>query len=536
LRHPKTSYVKTIKKGSHALYYVRAVPKDLQAAVGKTKWTIPLDSANRANALFKARAIALEHDALIERLRRPDPLETMSEPDRRRVDDVGGVEAFMARQRERWHGANLAANVAEMARNYPRGMTEAEAEELERELAALPESEAAKLKSKAAILETKLATRPRTESSQTEIDPAFAESEAAAFEATARVLDSAITADAPILNQLGVDLPSRLRTEAPEVEPRTFSDLCEKYLTTRNPRNKGAYRNVAKAFENQNGNLALKDITKAHVRTYRDWLPSTGNEESTSKGCFKKLKTMFIFGAEDDYLKENPAATLPWSWPHTQSVAEADDKARRTFTHEEADRYLKAAGKLPLNDRTRWFILLMMYSGARGEEIAQLAPEDVKQISGVWCLSIHDREWRTLKTDSSLRDVPIHKVILDHGFLEFATSRKGKQLLFSNRHATKETRCYPRNAEDVRAVLRTQALVKDNRAVPYSSRHTVKDCLRLVECPRYVEDRILGHTAPANKVADGYGEAQILVLKKWVDQIDPLDKRRTTTIFTDVED
>ena len=130
-----------------------------------------------------------------------------------------------------------------------------------------------------------------------------------------------------------------------------------------------------------------------------------------------------------------------------------------------------------------------MYSGARGEEICQLSPGDVKNIGGVWCLSIHDREWRKLKTSNSLRDIPVHKRILELGFLDFVASRKGKQLLFSDRLATKKTRCYPRHADEVRALLRNDAKVTDSRAVPYSSRHTVKDCLRLVEAPKYVEDR-----------------------------------------------
>ncbi|MGO9771269.1 MAG: phage integrase SAM-like domain-containing protein [Roseiarcus sp.] len=494
MRHPKDSYV-TAVKGSPNLYYVRAVPQDVRAAeeIGKSKWSIPLHTNSRAKAIPMARAIAVEHDALIEKLRRPDPLEVMSAVDRKRVEDSGGVEAFLARQRTRWQGANLALNIAEMTRDYP------------------PDSG----------------------------DPAFVESEAAAFETTARVLETAIVADGSVLSQFGVTTPKRLRTSACDMTgdaPLTFSELCEKYLSARSPRNKGAYRNVAVTFEKLNGKLLLADITKKHVRAYRDSLPAAGYIESSAKGCFKKLKTMFIYAVADDHLQQNPAATLMWSWPFTQSLAEADDRRRRTFSYEEARWYLKAAENLSLTNRTRWFILLMMYSGARGEEIGQLSPGDVNKIGDVWCISIHDRDWRTLKTAGSLRDVPIHKTVLDQGFLAFVDSRKGRQLIFSDRLATKETRCYPRNAEDLRKLLRKTAKITDSRVVPYSSRHTAKDCLRLVEAPKYVEDRILGHASAENKVADGYGEAQIMILKKWLDKIDPFDNRRTTTTFKDEDD
>jgi len=343
MRHPKNSYV-TAVKGSPNLYYVRAVPKDVRKDIGKTKWSIPLHTNSRAKAIPMARAIAVEHDALIEKLRRPDPLEVMSPLDRKRVEDSGGVEAFFARQRSRWQGANLALNIADMARGYP---SEGD-------------------------------------------DPAFVESETAAFEATAGVLDAAVVADGSVLSQFGVDLPTRLRAPMGDMigdAPRTFSELCEKYLSLRKPRNSGAYRNVVVAFEKLNGRVLLKDITKKHVRAYRDSLSTAGYIESSAKGCFKKLKTMFVFAVADDHLQQNPAATLPWEWPFSQSRAEANDRRRRTFACDEAGLYLKAAEKLPLTNRARWVILLMMYSGARGEEIAQLSPKDVKKIGDVWCES-----------------------------------------------------------------------------------------------------------------------------------------------------
>ena len=78
MRHPKTGYVKTVKKGYPGLYYVRAIPVDVRAAIGKTKWSIPLDTANHATAMAKARALAVEHDALIESHRRPDPMSSLA--------------------------------------------------------------------------------------------------------------------------------------------------------------------------------------------------------------------------------------------------------------------------------------------------------------------------------------------------------------------------------------------------------------------------------------------------------------------------
>lgn len=492
MRHTKDCYV-TKMKGSPDYYYVRAVPKDLQKAIGKTKWSIPLGTTNKGRALQKAYAIAAKHNALIDRLRRPDPLEEMSPAERKRVEDAGGVEAFMTRERARWQGANLAANVAEMTRKYP------------------PEGG----------------------------DPAFAESEALAFEATARALDAAVVADAPILSQFGVNLPPRLRGpggEATVGEPKTMQELCERYLSIRSPRYEGAYRLVVKQFDEVNGKLLLRNYESKHVREYRDWLPKTGNAENTSNGYFKKLRAMLTFAHENIFINEDIGKPIKWEWPYKQSIAEAEDNKRRTFSIEESGRYLKAAESLPLDNRTRWFILLMMYSGARGEELAQMSSDDIIKVGGIPCMDIHDKEWRTLKHEGCRRRVPLHNIVLEKGFLDFVAARKGKQLIFSDRLAVKKTKCYPRNAEGVREVLRKSALINDPRVVPYSSRHTFIDCLRAVEAPKFQEDMIVGHKSAANKVSYEYGSAQIRIMKKWVDRVDPMASGRNTTLYEEDED
>jgi integrase len=487
--------------GSPDLYYVRAVPKDVRGLIQdvKSKWTIPLGTNSKAKALPLARALAVEHDALIARARRPDPLAALSPDERKEIEERGGIDAY-----KQW--------LESLSRDTARLTDEAESY---REWAA--------------------AERPAGPEQEPQVDPVWARGQAGAALAMAEENRLALASGLALVTKVE-DLKSTpaladMAAETVAGDPLTLAELCEKYLAARNPRNKGAYRNVVAAFERLNGRLLLKDITKKHVRTYRDSLPSAGYMETTARGAFKKLKTMFRYAVEDDYLQTNPADTLPWAWPFAESIAEAEDRARRTFSYEEASRYLKAAESLPATNRTRWFVLLMMYTGARGEELAQMSPSDVTNIGGIWCLSFHDREWRTLKNSGSRRTVPVHKRILEQGFLDFVKSRAGRQLLFSNRPATKETACYPRNGEDVRKLLRTKAKITDPRVVPYSSRHTVTDCLRLIETPKYIEDRILGHKSAENKISYEYGEDQIHVLKKWIDQIDPLDKRRNTTAF-----
>jgi hypothetical protein len=69
----------------------------------------------------------------------------------------------------------------------------------------------------------------------------------------------------------------------------------------------------------------------------------------------------------------------------------------------------------------RWVPWLCAYSGARLSEVCQLRAEDVVQVDGVWCLKL-DPEAGSLKTRSSERAIPLHRAVIDSGFLGFVQS------------------------------------------------------------------------------------------------------------------
>nr|WP_158743636.1 site-specific integrase [Acidisphaera sp. L21] len=76
-------------------------------------------------------------------------------------------------------------------------------------------------------------------------------------------------------------------------------------------------------------------------------------------------------------------------------------------------------GSFLLNDRRFWLPLVAMLTGARVSELCQLRSKDVKQLDGVWLISINLEAGKTLKTPQSVREVPIHDQLLRLGFLEY---------------------------------------------------------------------------------------------------------------------
>lgn len=88
-------------------------------------------------------------------------------------------------------------------------------------------------------------------------------------------------------------------------------------------------------------------------------------------------------------------------------------------------------------EAAKWMPLLAAFTGARRNELGQLLLTDVKEKDGIWYLSITTLDddgnvVKTVKTDNSVRDVPIAQLLIDLGFLDYwrAERKAGGEKLF----------------------------------------------------------------------------------------------------------
>ncbi|HGM6290372.1 TPA: DUF6538 domain-containing protein [Pseudomonas aeruginosa] len=86
-----------------------------------------------------------------------------------------------------------------------------------------------------------------------------------------------------------------------------------------------------------------------------------------------------------------------------------------------------------------WLPVLAYYTGGRLNELSQLDTEDVRQIKGIWTITIvddpEDRPCpKSVKNNSSRRVLPLHSELLRMGFLEFCEQavQEGREKLFSD--------------------------------------------------------------------------------------------------------
>jgi integrase len=73
-----------------------------------------------------------------------------------------------------------------------------------------------------------------------------------------------------------------------------------------------------------------------------------------------------------------------------------------------------------------WIPLIALFTSCRLNEICQLTYKDVEKLDGIWCFRITAEDGeegnKSLKTVYSQRNIPIHKTLINLGFIEYIQS------------------------------------------------------------------------------------------------------------------
>ena len=126
------------------------------------------------------------------------------------------------------------------------------------------------------------------------------------------------------------------------------------------------------------------------------------------------------------------------------SYSQREKRARKKLGFKAYDRAQIQALFAPealakLSESARWASLLGLYTGARASEVGQLLIKDVFEEDGIPCLRISDEgEYQKVKTEVSLRTVPLHPELLNMGFLDWVDGKRnaGETRLFPAAKAT----------------------------------------------------------------------------------------------------
>ena len=208
-----------------------------------------------------------------------------------------------------------------------------------------------------------------------------------------------------------------------------------------------------------------------------------------------------------------------------------------------AKSYLTVGEHVPSEESIYWVPLIGLFTGARSGEIIQLLCDDVKFEAGIRYFDIRDDGERKktdlqqgLKTDSSVRTIPVHPVLEKLGFATFVgRQRKKGQRLFPD---------FPKAADGYYSTAFSPRFrrflenidVKTERVSFHSFRHSFEDACLNSRIPLEFTNALQGHADGG--MADRYGTGLVRVrllndeMKKL--EFDGLDFSRLIAARTDL--
>lgn len=309
-----------------------------------------------------------------------------------------------------------------------------------------------------------------------------------------------------------------------------------------------AYRAIVAQFIELTGDPPAAAISREHIRDYRAELaklPASGGgiralsakqqiekaeleqlpklSAPTIRNKLRALSAVLSHGVRMGLLTENPviASGSAKAAAKAASKGAAANRRRKDYTSEElaliftSPIFSPEGWSSPRADFGKawyWVPLLMYYTGARREELAQLAVKDVRNSGGrevISYLSILDTEdedeGRGVKTESSRRQIPLHSDLIDRGFLSYVAALPAGGQLFPMLKPSPAGFYGANFGKRWASYLREVVGLHSPASPSHGFRHTFKTLCRTVGIPEDVHDAITGHRG-VGVIARDYGQ------------------------------
>lgn len=216
-------------------------------------------------------------------------------------------------------------------------------------------------------------------------------------------------------------------------------------------------------------------------------------------------------GIKDD--ENSPSSRVPYSM----------DDLKQLFHHS----YIYTTGltkALSEAPERIYMPLVAMYQGMRINEIAQLYTEDIRLIDGVYCIDINKNTTdKKLKNKSSARVIPIHRKLIELGFIDYVKSQRQLERKRLWEHLELGLEGYATNYRKWYGEFNRKYVTKDPDKTFHSFRHLFATSMKQIslkgDIDHYVIKYLLGHSV-ANDITmsvytHGYNMKQLLeVLNK----------------------
>jgi len=228
-----------------------------------------------------------------------------------------------------------------------------------------------------------------------------------------------------------------------------------------------------------------KGLTVRQVLMRKDIVPMS---VSTVNKHLTRLSSLLKYSVAEGHMKYNYAEGVQVA--QSKRISEE----RKTYSPEDLRNIV---ANLPMDgDKPEryWIPLIGMYSGMRLDEICQLHTEDIQTVDGIWCFRINDEQDKKLKTQSSVRIVPLHPNLLRLGLREYhelIKTRNSPRLWMNLKR--READGYGSAFGKWFQRFNREHVTTDKAKVFHSLRHTVTDTLKQAGIQEVLISEIMGH-------------------------------------------
>lgn len=325
-----------------------------------------------------------------------------------------------------------------------------------------------------------------------------------------------------------------------------------------------AFRSTVERFIELVGDVDLPAIDRAAIARFRASiakLPSRGDgirglstpeliaraeaeglpliSEATIRNQLRALSAVLSHGVRMQLLTENPviAGGAGRASARAATRRSAATRRRKDYTREElraifsGPAFMMSDWKLPRADFGKawyWLPLLLLYTGARREELAQLRSSDVRRSEdGIWHLDIlatsdsEDGE-RGVKTEASRRLIPLHSDLIARGLLEYRATVPEMGQLFPMLRKNSAGYYGANFGKHWGNYLRDHVRLNSPVSPMHGFRHTFKTLCRSAGIAEEVHDAITGHVG-TGAVARDYGSMPLSRMAMELEKIPSLE-------------
>ena len=248
------------------------------------------------------------------------------------------------------------------------------------------------------------------------------------------------------------------------------------------------------------GHDNINGLEPADAGRFRDFLFERGMSSSSVKRVFSSVRAIMNLAIKEHGL----AMTNVFNGTF---IPEDDKRKKRLPIPLDVIRQIQKECR-SLDDEPRWLIALISDTGMRLSEACGLLSSDIVLDTDISHINLTEHPWRSLKTSSSTRSIP-----LVGASLWAAKEIKAQETEFAFPKYCNTQKC---NANSASAALNKWLKPRlPEGCVIHSFRHSLRDRLRAVECPSDIVDAIGGWTTEG--IGQRYGKGYNLNVKeKWM--------------------